>query len=283
MKTDRVLKISLLMFMVLFFFFHLFPLIYLFDVDFTSSLYDRWNLSSTRNDGALLRHRVLADPKKQRSLGAMLLSLAVDRKTDETVGILFPGWEVFVVADPLFAGPGEGLHCVFPNNATSPARFAGVLPSSDRATFICTLPRSARRHPYYQPMLTMCFRSPYPVVPHRQSPELLRWNYLAYDSLSTEDDVVLFVKGVNRWRRISLPPSELNCVFYDGDDPAVGVRTAVTSSVQEVFRCGHPLLAKGGNGQEEHVNIKITLEIPLEKRFVPSVAYYAPYRAHQNL
>lgn len=106
-------------------------------------------------------------------------------------------------------------------------------------------------------------------------PELLRWNFLVYDSITTEDDVVLFVKGINHRQGSNRSPSDFACVF--GDDVINGVKTAVTSSVQEVFRCRIPkLTAVSIPGGEER--IKISLEISEQNRVVPSVAYYTPPR-----
>lgn len=231
-------------------------------------------------DSAVLKYSVVAEAEPNCARGATSSSVAAD-KTDGAVGILFPDWEVFVVADPSSAGPGDELHCVFRNNAISPARFAGALPFSNRTTFLCLLPPGIRRRPFYQPLLTRSPSSAYPANPHHPPRELLRWDSLAYESLSTADDVVLFVKGLNKRQGVNRSPSELNCVFFAGDDPSSGLRTAVTSSAHEVFRCAHPDLppaAGGALGQEEH-RIKISLEIPREERFVPSVAYYAPHRA----
>lgn len=223
---------------------------------------------------------VVTEPESSRSRGGPYVS-EVAARTDETVSILFPDWEVFVVADPSSAGPGDEFHCVFQNNATSPARFAGALPSSNRTTFLCLLPSSVRRlRPFYQPLLTRSPRDHYPARPHRPPPELLRWTFLAYESLTTEDDVVLFVKGVNNRQGINRSPSDFNCVFFSGDDLSSAVRTAVTSSAQEVFRCAHPELAPASEGDGvEKLRIKISLEIPREKRVIPSVTYYAPKRA----
>ncbi|KAK4753068.1 hypothetical protein SAY87_021866 [Trapa incisa] len=215
-----------------------------------------------------------------RSHGASVLEVA-DETEETTVAILFPDWEVFIVTDHSSAGPGEELHCVFQNNKTSPARFAGALPFSNQTTFLCLLPSSVRRlRPFYQPLLSRSPHDHYPAGPNHQPPELLRWTFLAYESLSTEDDVVLFVKGVNNRQGMNHPPSEFNCVFFWGDDPSVAIRTEVTNSAQEVFRCAHPDLSAaasiGSEGIIEKSRIKISLEIPREKRVIPTVAYYAP-------
>ncbi|XP_030522103.2 glycosyltransferase family 92 protein RCOM_0530710 [Rhodamnia argentea] len=198
----------------------------------------------------------------------------------DTVSILFPAWEVFAIAPPAEEDGRvreRDWHCVFQNNATSPAALAGVLPFTNRTMFKCELPPSVRRlRPFYQPALTRSSseRAFPAIATGGAAKELFRWNFLAYESLSTEDDVVLFVKGVNNRQGINRSPSELSCVF--GDDPATAVRTAVMSSAQEVFRCAHPKLSAVDSGTE--IKIKITLEIALENRVIPSVAYYTPER-----
>ncbi|KAK4744433.1 hypothetical protein SAY87_010745 [Trapa incisa] len=218
-----------------------------------------------------------------RSRGASISEVA-DGAEETAVAILFPDWEVFIVADLSSASPGEELHCIFQNNATSPARFAGSLPFSNQTTFLCLLPSSVRRlRPFSQPLISRSSRDHYPAMPNRQPRELLRWSFLAYESLSTEDDVILFVKGVNSRQGINRSPLEFNCVFFSGGDPSVSVRTAVTSSAQEVFRCAHPDLTvaalEGSEGNMEKPRIKISLEILREKRIIPTVALYAPKSA----
>lgn len=205
---------------------------------------------------------------------------SVPEESTDAVSILFPAWEVLVIAPPATAG-GRGWRCVFQNNATSPATPAGVLPFTKRAMFKCRLPPSVRRlRPFFQPALTRSSSEEKEeeegegTFPATAAEELFRWSFLAYESLSTEDDVVLFVKGVNNRQGINRSPDELSCVF--GDDPATAVRTAVTSSAQEVFRCAHPKLPAADSGTE--IKIKITLEVARENRvtLIPSVAYYTP-------
>ncbi|XP_010247086.1 PREDICTED: glycosyltransferase family 92 protein RCOM_0530710-like [Nelumbo nucifera] len=194
--------------------------------------------------------------------------------------ILFPDWEVLLVLSPRDSLPSDssdGYFCLFQNNATSPARPTGFLPFHQLVTFKCVLPSSVRRlRPFYQPILT---KSPeyYWLGNDSGSPELLRWSHLAYESLSTENDVVLFAKGVNQRRDRSRPPSELRCVF--GDDATKAVRTEVTISSQEVFRCRHPdeaSLRRLFNGRDDE-RIKISLEVRQQKKVtvVPSLAYYS--------
>ncbi|KAI6690660.1 hypothetical protein NL676_027488 [Syzygium grande] len=209
----------------------------------------------------------LARPSGQ---SAVALSYAIreagpvpEETIDAAVSILFPAWELLVVAPPGMAG-GRDWHCVFQNNATSPATLAGALPFTNRTMFKCELPPSVRRlRPFYQPALARP-RPSEGAFPARgeAAEELFRWNFLAYESLSTEDDVVLFVKGVNNRQGINRSPGELRCVF--GDDPATAVRTAVTSSAQEIFRCAHPKLPAANSVTE--IETKITLEVARENR-----------------
>ncbi|KAL0440488.1 UNVERIFIED_CONTAM: Glycosyltransferase family 92 protein [Sesamum latifolium] len=193
--------------------------------------------------------------------------------------ILLPDWEVLVIVSPETPPSNlDGYLCLFDTNETSPARFSGVLQFPDRATFSCLLPVRARRRrlPFRQPVLLKSPDDP----PERQStaPPILRWTYLVYDSLTTEDDVVLFVKGVNIRQGTNREPNEFLCVF--GDDVANGVKTTVTTSMQEVFRCKRPdLTAVSSVGGETNPKpMKISLEIVGENRVVPSVAYYTPPR-----
>lgn len=164
---------------------------------------------------------------------------------------------------------------MFQNNATSSANFTGSLDFTGRATFKCVMPESVRRlRQFFQPILTKS--------PEKESssffspvPELMRWTFLVYEVYETEDDVVLFVKGVNHRQGSNRAPNDLKCVFGEGDD---AVTTAVTSSIQEVFRCHHPNLTAREDQQEK---LKITLEILDAKGkrvLVPSVAYYLPRR-----
>ncbi|GFP98536.1 upf0392 protein os08g0121900 [Phtheirospermum japonicum] len=189
-----------------------------------------------------------------------------------TTAILLPDWEVLVIVSPdQTSAPSnfEGYSCLFETGEISPARFSGVLPFPDRVTLSCILPlRARRRLPFKQPVLSNS-----PLERGTQSaavdgPPLLRWSYVVYDSLTTDDDVVVFVKGVNVRQGINREPSEFRCVF--GDDAINGVRTAVTSSMQEVFRCKRPELTA--------VGVRITLEIVAENRVVPSLAHYTPPR-----
>ncbi|KAI9200347.1 hypothetical protein LWI28_006390 [Acer negundo] len=207
----------------------------------------------------------------------------------ESLSILMPAWEVLLIVSseappllkaPVGGGDGGGLYCLFSNNVTSEARYAGVLPFTYRTTFKCEMPKSTyRRRPYIQPVLTEN-----PVVVAQSSSvqesqankmELIRNTFFVYESLSTENDVILFVKGVNHRQGINRKPDEFRCVFEDGQKTTV--KTAVTSSVQEVFRCHHPDLTAFGPNTNTNTNIKVSLEIVTEKRAVPSVALYAPH------
>ena len=178
---------------------------------------------------------------------------------------------------------GDQYHCLFRNNDKSPAKFSGVLPFTNRTTFKCALPESARRRRMFsQPTLVTRSSENEPPEP---SPalELLRWNFFVYESFSTDDDVVLFAKGVNSRQGLDRPPNELRCFFGFGDGVRNAVRTAVTSSVQEVFRCPHPDSSEFGLGSDYQSyqgqagkKIGVSLEIVGENLVVPSVAYYMP-------
>ncbi|KAK2988232.1 hypothetical protein RJ640_020714 [Escallonia rubra] len=206
--------------------------------------------------------------------------------SDSTVSILLPEWEVLVLVSPEVAEPDLATSeyeytCLFDNNVTSPANFTGILPSDQtRATFKCILPNRARQKlPYRQPVLIRSSEVSTPPARLTPSPEILRWNFLVYDSLSTEEDVVLFAKGINKRQGFNRDPTELRCVF--GDDLANGVRTNVTSSLQEVFRCQRPnltdVIPSGGKGGGEEL-VKVTLELVGDGKLVPTVAHYRPWR-----
>lgn len=81
----------------------------------------------------------------------------------------------------------------------------------------------------------------------------------------------MFVKGVNNRQGINLRPSDLRCVF--GDDQTSAVRTAVTSSAQEVFRCGRPKILENSTRK-----MSVTLELIKERNVIlSSVAQYSPH------
>ncbi|KAL4271390.1 hypothetical protein GQ457_13G000130 [Hibiscus cannabinus] len=191
----------------------------------------------------------------------------------DSFSVLLPNWEVLVLVydeTPQTSTPADGgLYCLFPRNETSPANFSGVLPFSGALTFKCLLPnRNRRLDPFRQPVLARLPDKDPNVTP--ASPVLPRWDFLAYECFSTETDVVVFVKGVNSRQGINKSPEEFSCVF--GDDINNAVRTAVTSSKQEVFRCHHP---KTASSAAERTKVSIEIQSD-QKLLVPSVAYYTP-------
>ncbi|KAK6939219.1 Glycosyltransferase family 92 [Dillenia turbinata] len=195
-----------------------------------------------------------------------------------SISILLPNWEVLFIASPETSASGDVYLCLFEFNKTSPAKFAGVLPSTNQKTFLCELPMRVRR---FRPMLMPILVKSVPSEFHLSGNELLRWSYLVYESLSTHNDVVLFSKGLNNRQGINRSPSELKCIF--GDDESKAVRTAVTSSSQEVFRCLHPEPTSLTS-----VTTKISLEVRDDqgkKYVVPSLAYYngLPWRTVEKI
>ncbi|KEH36327.1 putative Glycosyltransferase family 92 [Medicago truncatula] len=191
------------------------------------------------------------------------------RNSFSTVSVLLPDWEILVLVSPNTPlSSSDEYNCLFRNNQMSQAKFSGVLPFTNRTTFKCDMPGTVwRRKIFSQPML-VTGTSENEFQNHSPAAELVRWNFVVYESFSMEDDVVLFAKGVNHRQGYDRPAKELNCVFQIGD----GIRTAVTSSVQEVFRCLHPDPSDLGSNSE----IGVSLEIIGENIVVPSVAYYTP-------
>ncbi|KAG5573602.1 hypothetical protein H5410_063368 [Solanum commersonii] len=89
------------------------------------------------------------------------------------------------------------------------------------------------------------------------SPEMLRWTFLVYDSLTTDDDVVLFVKGLNNRQGINRE----------------------SNSIQEVFRCNRPDPTVF-EGERISVSLETILHVPV---IVPSMAYYTrPQKLESN-
>ncbi|KAK1273643.1 UPF0392 protein [Acorus gramineus] len=91
----------------------------------------------------------------------------------------------------------------------------------------------------------------------------MRWTSIAYESLSTPDDVIVFAKGVNSRQGVNRRPSDLLCLFSDGST------TAVTTSAQEVFRCPHP-----SPPPLPERTVQVSLKILSENKVIPSVASY---------
>ncbi|KAI3947799.1 hypothetical protein MKX01_034464 [Papaver californicum] len=199
--------------------------------------------------------------------------------------ILFPDWEILNVIDnsgnnnhQLFlSGSDNKFLCLFDKNLTSPAIFAGILPSSNQSMFKCIFPNRLRRFlPYFSPVLINS--SPETVLESQSFSEssskeiMLRWKFLVYESLSTDTDVILFVKGVNNRQGINRSPSEFRCIFSDSNNNFV--MTEVISSYQEVFRCMKP--ENNAMSFRDTDKIKVSLETRGGERVVPSVAYYTP-------
>lgn len=233
----------------------------------------------TRSKDPSFPNLVIRDDREK--LGGRLRTRPVSSigNSVSTVAILFPDWEVFVIVSPEAALPSTDsgdaeYNCLFENGAKSPAIFSGVLASTNRSTFKCVFPNSLHsRRPFIQPTLIRSSETDLSPGNKQVSPELIRWTTIAYESFSTENDVVLFVKGINR-QLSNKPPSEFNCVFGDDGEENAAVRTAVTSSNQEVFRCHHPNLTAAVTSER----IKISLEIVPKNTVVPSVAYYTTRR-----
>ncbi|KAL4309960.1 hypothetical protein GQ457_01G008590 [Hibiscus cannabinus] len=231
------------------------------------------NLTARRKDSASFNHVIREDINELSHRTRLVTSI---RRPVDSFSVLLPNWEVLVLVsseNPLASTPRDGgLYCLFPRDETSPANFSGVLPFGGAVTFKCVLPnRNRRRQPFRQPVLAR--------FPDKESdasfpsPVMPRWDFLAYECFSTETDVVVFVKGLNNRQGTNKSPEEFSCVF--GYDIKNAVRTAVTSSKQEVFRCHHPSTTDSAAAAER---IKVSIEIKSEKLVVPSVAYYTTPR-----
>ncbi|XP_016552457.2 glycosyltransferase family 92 protein RCOM_0530710 [Capsicum annuum] len=230
--------------------------------------------SKEANNNNLVIRENISSPITRLDIPALQSDLDQDPDIIPSVSILMPDWEVYVIISPDYT-PLISLHdryiCVYETREVSPAIHAGELQLPIRSLFKCELPRRARRRlPFKQTTLMKSSEKlPAPAVMAAE-PELLRWSFLVYDSLTTEDDVVLFVKGLNNHQGINREPNEFRCVF-DSKGKKV-IRTTLTSSIQEVFRCNHPdptIFFEGG--ERVLVSLEVLLPVPV---IVPSVAYY---------
>ncbi|XP_055826850.1 glycosyltransferase family 92 protein RCOM_0530710-like [Solanum dulcamara] len=192
-----------------------------------------------------------------------------------SVSILMPDWEVFVIVSPDYTpliSHHDSYICVHETGEISPAIPAGELLYPVRSLFKCEFPRRTRRRlPFKQPILMKSSENKN-VTPPSTMTELLRWTFLVYDSLTTDDDIVLFVKGLNNRQGINREPNEFSCIFGYGGNKVI--RTNVTSSIQEVFRCNRPDPTVF-EGEGISISLEIVLPVPV---VVPSVAYYNPPR-----
>ncbi|MED6119233.1 hypothetical protein PIB30_009882 [Stylosanthes scabra] len=206
--------------------------------------------------------------------------------------ILLPDWEILLILSPNTPLPplpldrNDNYHCLFRNNERSPAKFFTVLPFTNRTTFKCFMPESVRRRRIFSKpnLVASSSYNESPELSSSPAPEILKWNFFVYESFSTENDVVLFAKGVNGRQGNDRSPNELHCVFtLEGNGVRNTVKTPVTSSVQEVFRCPHPDPSELGLGpnyqsfqEQGPEKMTVSLEIIADNLVVPSVAFYTP-------
>ncbi|XVE94408.1 hypothetical protein REPUB_Repub02eG0006000 [Reevesia pubescens] len=241
------------------------------------SLFPNQDLIARLKDLDSSNHVIREDIKELSHMARYVSS--VQGSVVDSVSVLLPNWEVLVLVSPgtplTSHSRGSSFHCIFPNNETSPANFSGVLPFSNFTAFKCILPNgNRRRQPFHQPVLMMSppEKELTAVFISTASPVMPRWGFLVYESFSTESDVVLFVKGFNNRQGINKSPKEFSCVF--GNDVNNAIKTPVTSSMQEIFRCYHPNFTAAVD--KIPTKIKVSLEINREKLVIPSVAYYTP-------
>ncbi|ERN17213.1 glycosyltransferase family 92 protein Os08g0121900 [Amborella trichopoda] len=197
------------------------------------------------------------------------------RKAPETA-LLLPEWEVLVLFTLETSTENNlprdsGLSCMFQDGLWTPARPAGKLFPGYRIAVRCSVPAKLRRiRPFKQPKLVLSGEFP-DDLSGQDSPELARWNFVVYDTLTTKEDVMLFAKGINSRQGVNFPARELACVFSGG------VRTRVLSSSQEVFRCQKP---------RRDISPQISGEIvtlDIGGRIIPSVAIYQPLSPQTSL
>ncbi|KAI4390016.1 hypothetical protein MLD38_002174 [Melastoma candidum] len=194
-------------------------------------LYSAYVFSSSVANISISRYHISTDPVTTPSEAPSAVGRivqegrgATEGSVIDTTSLLLPAWEIqVVVREEGWQVDGGQLYCVFPNNVTSVAIASGVLLSMGWRTFKCGMPERARRRlPFRQPVLMKSPEKGYPAT-KGPPPELWRWNFLAYEAVSTDSDVVVFAKGVNRIG-MQRSPSELTCVF--GNDPSTAARTA---------------------------------------------------------
>ncbi|KAJ0963845.1 hypothetical protein J5N97_028967 [Dioscorea zingiberensis] len=210
--------------------------------------------------GAVLDHSIPLPRRNAQSLVLIEpLPLPLRLRSPAPIdAVLLPDWEILVVLPLGSPIPSQPIPCRFPKGIVSDAVPAGVIPSSGRATLRCPIPPLARR------------RLDPPQIPGAATTsELIRWNKLVYEAISTPDDVIVFAKGVNNRQGVNRPSGDLHCVFLS--DGSAVASTPVTSSVQEVFRCSHPQPnTLSGN------DLRVSLQLHGETRVFPSLATYKP-------
>ncbi|XP_026446126.1 glycosyltransferase family 92 protein At1g27200-like [Papaver somniferum] len=195
--------------------------------------------------------------------------------------VIIPDFEVLVLVSPdhnQFSSLDfyDNIYCLFQNNSTSPAKSTGVLPSSGAKIFKCIIPENLRDLKSIHPPILTTSPEDYYYLSSDESlkKKVFSWNIsVCYDSFSTDEDVILFVKGVNKNHvAINKTPSEFKCLFSSGVNSSNTAITSVTSSSQEVFRCLHPTETEIlGLGDE-----KIRVSLQVKDWVVPSIAYYTP-------
>lgn len=99
---------------------------------------------------------------------------------------------------------------------------------------------------------------------------LIKWDYMVYESLATERDIVVFSKGLNNRQGLNIEPKYLRCLFNNT------IETMVTLSAQEVFRCEQP----NESVRYDLIASKITLRI--HGKSIPSAAYYEIPPSHHS-
>ncbi|GLJ20741.1 hypothetical protein SUGI_0377970 [Cryptomeria japonica] len=174
----------------------------------------------------------------------------------------------FPSADSATFGHPSKILCIHSDEIVT--KVNGVEHLQGRVAVRCELPKQEEQQPLKDHVTKLSFLSLMDTDLNRHvrqrnqasNGNIISWDFLVYESLSTSADVVLFAKGVNQRKEVNAEPESLLCVFNGT------VETLVKVSSQEVFRCMHPHKSY----RDELVGTKVSLK--WHGQLIPSVAYY---------
>jgi len=98
----------------------------------------------------------------------------------------------------------------------------------------------------------------------------IKWDYIVYEGLATERDIVVFAKGINNRQGLNIETKYLHCIFNNT------IETMVTLSAQEVFICEHP------NELVPYQLIASEVTLRIHGKSIPSVTYYEILPSHHS-